>query len=169
MDRNTFLQKTGTMLSAVSSMAARLTMQTLVVVPGFHSFFFGAIGGALFGWFGAKHAERKFWDCAYFAFIGVLYSLSAAITGTLFPFKFATSILMGFAWVILELQAKYSQKIVTVTEDSIQFSFSRICYTLVGAIPFAGFAVFDLIVKIQSILPAYKTVEVESANNNQNS
>lgn len=168
MNNSNFFNNLKAFLSLVAGILARIILQTLAVVPGIHALFFGIAGGLLFGWYGAKSSQSKFWDCLHYAILGALYSLAAALIGSNIPIKFATSVALGITWVILELQAKYKQKIISIEEENIQFSFNGIMFLLIGAIPFVGFAIFDILVKIQSYAAQYAAIEVKTNNQDIN-
>jgi hypothetical protein len=122
---------------------SRTLLQTLAVVPGIHAILFGVLGGIVFGWQAAKNSEN-IWEKLNYVLLGFFYSLTAAIIGSELPFYFASSMAVGFSWAVLELQAKYKLQIVYFNNNNIKFSINTLLYSLIGAIPFIGFTLFDI-------------------------
>lgn len=145
----------------------RIGLQTLVVVPGRHAMLFGVIGGIIFGWIAAKSAKQQLWEKLGFATLGALYSLAAAIIGSWINLRFSSSIAVGIAWTSLELQAKYNERIFYLDADNIRLSLNAILSTLIGALPFVGYALFDLVRTTTSSLQ--KTPNVEPVRKSRNS
>lgn len=139
-------------VSILFAIFSRTMLQTLTVVPGKHAILFGVIGGVMFGWQAAKNGNKETITCLNFAVLGGLYSLSAAIIGSILPIKFATSILIGFSWVIIVLQAEYNEKICYISKDQIKLSLKSILFGLLGSIPFIGFSLFYINKIISNIL-----------------
>ena len=150
----------------LATLVSRVFLQTLVVVPGKHASVFGIVGGITIGWLSSRSSNRKTIDCINFAILGALYSFCAALISKHIEVRFISSMLIGFSWVILELQARYDEKILQIKNDNILFSISAITYSLLGLIPFIGTAIFSIMIRLNNFFFQKRTVAAQQKINN---